>query len=413
MTESQNWSPAGRRDYPFDPSPVHAWLNACGLQGKPVDEIVDGFCQRLVHAGLPLARGYAGMATLHPLVRAYSYTWERRVNRLGAQTVTHIEAETSNFVNSPFHRMLESQTPVLRRRLDREEAAPEFPVLVEFRKSGLTDWLGLLHSFGWLAPSLSSRQLGMISSWATDRPGGFTDAELLLLQELVAGLALAVKAATSYDITRGLLKTYLGSDAAEHVLAGEVRRGQVQEMRAVLFFADLRGFTQIADELGADNLVGLLDDYLDCIGMPVHDNGGQVLKFMGDGLLATFALSGDEAEVCDRALAAARAAQKAVATLNETRAAQSLPVLKLDVALHLGTVMYGNVGTGDRLDFTVVGPAVNEASRIEALCNQVGKPILASDSFKSVAVNAWSGLKSLGIWKLRGVSDAMEIFVVT
>ena len=309
--------------------------------------------------------------------------------------------------------MLESQTPVLRRRLEGAEAELEFPVLVEFRKTGLTDWLGLLHSFGWLAPSLSSRQLGMISSWSTDRPGGFTDAELVLLQELVAGLALAVKAATSYDITRGLLSTYLGADAAEHVLAGEVRRGQVQEMRVVLFFADLRGFTQIADELGADNLVGLLDDYLDCIGLPVHESGGQVLKFMGDGLLATFALGGDEAAVCDHALAAARGTQAAVAALNARRAANDLPILKLDVALHLGTVMYGNVGTGDRLDFTVVGPAVNEASRIETLCDQVGRPILASDSFRAVAVNSWNGLESLGIWKLRGVSDAMEIFVVT
>ncbi len=400
-----------RSSYPFDPVTIHAWLINQGLETAKVETIVGGFCDRLLDAGLPLARGYAALATLHPLILAHGYTWARAGRGVAQDQFSHARAG-ANWNNSPFLYMLNNRILKLNRRLAGPQAVLDFPALQEFSAQGLTDWLGLVYGFGWAAERMRGGQIGLVTSWATDRPEGFTEPELRVLEELMGTLALALKAATAYPIMQGLLDTYLGADAARHVLSGEVQLGTVQRMDAALFFADLRGFTALSDQLGSEAVVGMLNQYLACIGEPVREQGGQILKFMGDGVLATFAIEGAGGQTCDKALEAALDALDRVATLNRERAAAGMPVLELDIALHRGEVMYGNVGTADRLDFTVVGPAVNEAARMEVLCKPLARHLVVSRSFRDATGEAAERLMSLGEHALRDVREAREIFTV-
>jgi adenylate cyclase len=213
------------------------------------------------------------------------------------------------------------------------------------------------------------------------------------------------------QMSRDLTAAYIGGDAAHRVLNGVIQRGQAERIEAVILYADLRGFTALADRLEIEPLIETLNAYFDCLGPAIEAGGGQVLKFLGDGLLASFQLDGQRAgrEVGTAALKAAKAALDAVAALNAERAATGLPVLVLDIALHEGLVMYGNVGTGARLDFTLIGPTVNEAARLENLCGALDCNLVASENFVRLA-GSGTGLVSLGQHTLRGVAEIREVF---
>ena len=244
-----------------------------------------------------------------------------------------------------------------------------------------------------------------------NRPGGFSDEHIAALRQLVPVFALAAKAPTMGAVFHGLLAAYLGQDPAGRVLSGTVQRGEVQGVEAVLFFTDLRGFTALADTLPGRDLIGLLDDCFDCMVRPVTARGGEVLKFLGDGLLAIFRIEDKpRAETCAAALEAGKEALVLMATLAETRRARSLPTPDLDIALHVGDVNYGNVGANARLDFTVIGPAVNEASRIERLCDELDRHLVMSQSFARAADASRHELVSLGRHRLRGVREETELF---
>ena len=244
--------------------------------------------------------------------------------------------------------------------------------------------------------------------------GGFNDDEIAAIERLQPRLAVAAKAAALVQIAGDVAAAYLGADAGRRVLGGEVDRGNVDVLNAVLFFCDLRGFTALADGMDRHRLIALLDDYFDAIAGPVADHGGQVLKFMGDGLLATFSLDdGEPATTCGNALNAAVAALAAVERINIQRRAAGEPVMELDIALHQGEVVYGNVGARDRLDFTVIGPAVNEASRMEQLCDRLGVSLVLSESVVAASGPAAAGqFESLGRHPLRGVGEARELFTL-
>ena len=210
-----------------------------------------------------------------------------------------------------------------------------------------------------------------------------------------------------------MLETYLGRDAGARVLTGQIERGTAEAIRAVIWFADLRGFTRLTDSLPRDLLVQTLDDYLEAMAKPVHDHQGQILKFMGDGLLATFDLTGhDEAAVCRKALKAAADLRSAFPGFNKARQAAGKPVRDFGLALHLGEVLYGNIGASERLDFTVIGPAVNEASRIQALCRPLERNILVSSTLQESAGAGSGNLESLGFHALRGVREPQELFTL-
>jgi adenylate cyclase len=403
---------------PASDVPVAMWLINAGLDDASPEALITDFCARSVEAGIPLQRVFVGMATLHPLLRARGYTWTREGGLVGNDAMPHRDPsdEPEAWVASPLRHMLSNNVPEMRRLLVGDKAVHDFPVLREFTEQGLTDWLAMAHSFGWTfedSRHITDRYagIGMISSFTTAQADGFTDDQLMRLRRLVRLLALAVKAAMLTQMSRDLTAAYIGGDAAHRVLNGVIRRGQAERIEAVILYADLRGFTALADRLAIEPLVETLNAYFDCLGPAIEDGGGQVLKFLGDGLLASFQLDGRRAgrEVGTAALKAAKAALDAVAALNAERAAAGLPVLALDIALHEGLVMYGNVGTGARLDFTLIGPTVNEAARLENLCGALDCNLVASESFVRLA-GSDTGLVSLGRHSLRGVAEMREVF---
>ncbi|MBL0897256.1 MAG: adenylate/guanylate cyclase domain-containing protein [Reyranella sp.] len=399
------------------PTEIAVWLANAGLRNMPLEEIVDGFGRRMNACGLGIDRMFVGMSTLHPMVRARSLVWNRTEGVAQHFEFLHAEIEAPLLQQSPFAPMLRDGRSEQRYRLDAADT-PSLPVLDELKAAGLTEWSGWVVPFGELAPSVGSptepghaERLWLVLSAATDRPGGYGDRDVALLRDVVPSFAIAVKATTLRSVGQGLLAAYLGDDPASRVISGTVLRGEVQSLEAVLFFADLQGFTALADTVPGRDLIALLDDYFGCMVQPVVNRGGEVLKFLGDGLLAAFAVVlDDRPAVCAAALDAAVEALSLVDRLNEGRRAAGQPAAGLDVSLHVGRVLYGNVGSDTRLDFTVIGPAVNEASRIEALCTPLGRPLLMSRAFAEAATGSRDRLVSLGRHRLRGVREETELF---
>ena len=394
------------------------WLADAGLRNLPLEGIVDGFSRRLNDLGVPVARVFVGMNTLHPMMRARSLIWDRAAGLNAHFEFGHVDIDAPIIRQSPFISMV--QHGVSERRYDLTSPMPEqeLPVFEELRAAGMTDWLGRVFPFGELTPQVGGPgdiervgELWLACSITTDRPGGFSDSDLTLLREVLPILALAAKAPTMRAILEGLLAAYLGQDPAERVLLGTVRRGEVQGVEAVLFFTDLRGFTALADTLPGRELITMLDECFDCMVRPVVARGGEILKFLGDGLLAIFRIEDrPHAEVCAAALDAAQETLALMEGLTARRRTQSRPTPALDVALHVGRVNYGNVGADARLDFTAIGPAVNEASRIERLCDALGRPLLMSQAFARAAETSRGKLVSLGRHRLRGVREETELF---
>jgi adenylate cyclase len=300
----------------------------------------------------------------------------------------------------------------LHRRLVGEGAVLDFPVLTEFREAGLTEWLALIYGLGWALDRQEDNPLGVVLSWATDRAGGWSPADLAAIEELSGTLALAVRGSSTFAATYNVLSTYLGADAAARVIAGHVRRGSVGRIAAFVLSADLRGFTDFAEVTAPEEVTRRLNAYFDCMGEAVAKADGHILKFLGDGILAVFLpeAESDRPAVASATLAAAHDLLARVARLNESESAAGNPALAVDVALHEGEVTYGNVGTADRLDFTVIGPAVNEAARLEGLCKGLGHHLLISDSFVAAASALRSRVRSLGRHRLRGVREPREVF---
>jgi adenylate cyclase len=411
------------RDIDFDSAlgrqvvELHVWAVSEGLCGVAADALFDGFCQRLVIARVPLWRGYAAMNTLHPQWGGYSYTWRRDLNAIEPGQFERALYRRRGWFDSPFAYLLsqpnafsEKANPWLhlRRRLTGPEAKLDFPILEEFAAAGATDYFAEIVRFG--ADGDPSRGTGIGYSFTTDRPEGFRDDDQQLLQAVLPALSLAMMAHAGHTIASGLLEAYLGGDAGRRIHAGAVERGSVESIRAVLWFADMRGFTRIADSAPGSDVIELLDEVFETLTASLRSRGGQVLKFMGDGMLAIFPLVEElEADTCRAAIAAAKEAMRALDRVNRARAEAGKPVGEVDLALHIGEVLYGNVGAADRLDFTVIGPAVNEAARIETLCEPLGRKVLVSDEL-AAAIGDRDRLDHLGCHRLRGVRDARAIY---
>jgi len=352
------------------------------------------------------------------MVRARSLIWDRANPEMTRFEFSHAGIDAPIVRDSPFVSML--LDGVGERRCDLTVAATVegVPVFEELRAAGMTEWLGrvfpmgeLVPQVGWTIAAEHAERLGLVCSFTTDRPGGYAEADLAMLNQTLPVFALAVKAVTMRGLGHGLLAAYLGNDPAGRVFAGTVQRGEVQSVEAVLFFTDLRGFTALADTMPGRELIALLDDYFGCMVHPVVQRDGEVLKFMGDGMLAAFGVILDErAEVCAAALEAAEEVLARVDTLNAERRKAGKPAAALDISLHTGRVLYGNVGSDQRLDFTVIGPAVNEASRIEKLCETLGRPLVMSQAFAEAATASRHRLVSLGRHRLRGVREETELF---
>lgn len=396
---------------------LHTWVVHQGIRGAAAATLFDGLCQRLVIAGVPLWRAFIGMPTLHPQWGGYSYTWRRDLNTIEPSQFGRGYEYEQILLNSPFGyliRQMENSAQegepwlYLRRRLAGPEIQLDFPILKDLAAAGASDYFAEVVRFG--AEGDPSYGTGIGYSFATDRPEGFRDDELVLLRAVLPAVSLAMMTHAGHTIASGLLGAYLGGDAGGRVHSGAVERGSVESVRAVVWYADIRGFTAIADTTPGLVVIELLNVIFETLTASLRPRGGQVLKFLGDGMLAIFPfVDATRDETCNQAIDAAAEAMEGLDRLNVARRETGKPVAAVDLALHLGDVLYGNVGAVDRLDFTVIGPAVNEVARIETLCEPLGRKVLISAELASV-VGKNRRLEPLGYHTLRGVRDPREIY---
>lgn len=376
--------------------PVIDWLIDGARTTMPSGLAVGEMCERLVACGLPLWRVALFVRALHPEVMGSRFTW-RQGKPVEVSSAPHAFMQTPDYQASPIAHVYGTGA-ALRRRLADPACPNDFAVIDEFRQEGITDYLATpLHFVDGSA---------QVITWSTRAPGGFSDEQAAGLEALARPLARAVEIRMLRHTATTLLSTYVGRHAGERVLAGRIKRGDTEAIHAAIWLSDMRGFTQRADRMAPAALIELLNRYFDCQVPTIASHGGQVLKFMGDGLLAIFPVGpdGDAGAVCRAALAAAREAREKIAALASEQGGEGV---RFGLALHLGEVLYGNIGSGDRLDFTCIGPGVNLAARIEKLTGAKGRSILASAEF---ARHCGSDLAPVGAFALQGFSAAQAVF---
>jgi len=398
-----------------DAAALGAWLVRHGLEGSTAEAVFDGYCGRLHAGGIQIQRGLCAMRVLHPLYKGFGLIWRRGVDGVKEETYTAVNATPGTWERSTLKVLVDDGVPELRRRILGPEAGEEFPILEDFRQEGATDYFAMVCGFA--VEAANEQRFGVVFTWTTDRDGGFSDGELDFFRDTLPTLALTLRVAANRRFAQAVADVYLGHDAARRVLSGEIERGHVHTLSAVLIYSDLCGFTALGDRLDRRELVDLLNDYLACMAEPVEARGGQVLKFMGDGMLGTFELPAEGGAAARgatsvAALEAALDALSRVSELNNERRAADQPTMALNVALHLGEVAYGNVGSPTRLDFTVIGPAVNEVSRLEAMCDPLERHLLISEAFADALPGDGPRLLPLGRHGLRSVREPVSLFTV-
>lgn len=383
---------------PIPGGQVGRWLLREGRHIESIVEMFDELCWRLVGDGLPLWRATLHMGTLHPLTRATGARWLREPKLIEQYRVLLGSDATDEYLRSPIRATIECGT-LFRRRLTGD--IPEYPLLSELRNFGGTDYFAL-------ALNRTYRRFPVVT-WATDRPRGFGEGEIAVLEEINPALAMIVETHAIRLITDNLLDTYLGPLAGRRVLAGQIRRAVGERLHAVIMMTDMRGFTALSDRLPGEEVIELLDDYFDAIVTPVDARKGETLKFMGDGALSIFpaADDGDFSDASVQALEAALEGLERLGMVNKARRETDRAEVRSGIGLHVGEVIFGNVGAATRLDFTVIGPAVNLASRIEGLTKQLLRPILVSSAFARVCPRP---LVSLGFHQVRGLFEPEEVF---
>jgi len=379
---------------------IREWLMGPARRYPSAPRVFDEFAWRVLAAGLPVLRVTLHVGTLHPQYLGAVFTWWRTEGRTTAIMIAHEIMETEEGRNNPVVRVRQGGE-TLRRSLEGADPVLDFAVLHELRAAGVTDYLAL--------PAASAFGRNYAITYATDRPGGFSDDEVAVMTHLAQYLAVLVDVFSQRFIASNLLNAYLGPKTGPRVLAGEIRRGIGEEITAVLWSSDLRGFTERSDRLPGARMIAILNALFDAQAHAIGAHGGEVLKFIGDGLLAIFPIedAGFAGVAARNALEAAQETLVAVERLTDHESMADEAPLRIVIALHVGKVIYGNIGAAERLDFTVIGPAVNLVSRIEAVAKAQDLPIVVSDDF----ARAYGGpLVSLGQHRLRGLSQPHELF---
>ena len=388
------------------------WLVSQGLEGLPETDLIRGFCERCRAEGLDLSRAMVFIDTLHPIFEGRGFRWndtatnESDVFEYGS---TEQGDNAQNWRRSVFYHMLENGQQELALDLV-EGAAQKFGMIDELAAKGHKHFVSYVHQFG------EAGTMGQMDCvyfyWTTRRDDGFGEHGMAALRDLVPVLGLAIKSAAQADITKTLGRVYLGRDASEQVLRGRIMRGVTERINAVLWFSDLRGSTAISEGMEPSEIIPFLNDYAQASIDAIHEAGGEVLKLIGDGVLGMF--KHDNLAVAKRAaLSAEHRFRRNMRALNTRRAADQRPVTTAHVGLHVGEVFYGNIGSEDRLDFTVVGPAVNEVSRIASMCRSVERELLTSSAFRGGLDAAGRNyLVSTGRFALRGIGRAQELYTL-
>jgi adenylate cyclase len=388
------------------------WLVSQGLTGLPENDLIRGFCERCRAGGLDISRASVFIDTLHPIFEGRGFRWndtetnEANTFEYGS---TSEGAAAQNWRRSVFYRMIENGDDEW--LLDCADAASlDFDIIGDLASKGHRHFLAYVHRFG------DAGTLGQMdcvySYWVTRRAEGFGEQGLSALRDLVPALGLAIKSAAQVEIARTLGRVYLGRDASEKVLQGRISRGVTERINAVLWFSDLRGSTAIGEGVEPGEIIPFLNDYAQAAIDAIHDAGGDVLKLIGDGVLAIF--TGEDMMLAKRAaLKAEHRFRRNMASLNSRRGGDGRATTSAYVGLHVGEVFYGNIGSEDRLDFTVVGPAVNEVSRIASMCSSVDRELLLSSAFQAgLDATGRRYLVSTGRFALRGIGQAQDLYTL-
>jgi adenylate cyclase len=389
----------------IDPVTAHSdgdvvhWLTNDTRDERFIDNVFAELCVRLQRSGIPVTRATLHVLINHPQWLGARIMWADGMREAEIARVDYDVTGRSEYIGSPANEIRGGATEV-REHLERDPSlGRKHAVYDEMRAKGLTDYVAwpLYHTLG-------KRH---IVTFATDRPGGFTEAQISGLLKVLPVLALVSEIRIKNRLARTLLETYVGSHASELILAGDTRRGSGTTVRAAIMICDLRDFTGISDNWPRDDVIDLLNGYFDALSEPIARHGGEILKFIGDGLLAIFPLS--EPSACANLLRAVAEARRAMADLNARNSESGWAPLNYGTGIHVGDVMYGNIGSRARLDFTVIGPAVNMASRLEALTKQLDKPVLLSRAFADFVESEFD-LERVGKYPVRGFNDPIELF---
>ncbi len=364
------------------------WLIGPARQGLSPEAIVAGIAERLVAAGFPLFRVRIGQSVANPIISAWGIIWSRNS---GAEryTIPRGMMATDSYRGSPFQRVVLTQRP-FHRSLASLVAGADHPVLFELAEGGSTDYLAI--------PIVYGNDSLQVAAFTSDRPGGFSAEHIGLIEKLAPAIGAALEPAAMRHSMASLLEVYLGTGPAERVGKGAFRRGQTTEIDAAVLITDLRGSTGLSEQLAPDALLQALGAYFEIVVDAIRAQGGDVLKFIGDGVLAVF-----PADVCGRQDACRRAADAVAAAFARPEASG----MRFVAALHVGRVVYGNIGSLDRLDFTVVGPTVNFVSRLEGVAKAVDRRAVCSADVASVLAGR---AVSLGRQSLKGFAEPQEIF---
>lgn len=387
--------------WPAEKTETLDWLVTGTKDERFIDEIFVELCNRLRASGISVARGVLAFRIRHPQWLGARILWKAGMSEAEIVTYGYGSENTPEYLNSPI-RDIHQGASEIRHRLN-VDAIDEtgYTIYEELRSEGLTDYCAwpIEHTFG-------KRH---VASFSSDRPGGFSDEEIVALKNLLPALALVSEIRLKNRMTRTLLETYVGPHAGEKILNGATTRGSGMTVGAAILICDLRNFTHISDLWPRDDVIELLNGYFDAMCDPIEEFGGEILKFMGDGLLAIFPLSNPDA--CGNLLKAIARAQRSLIALNEINRQKGHDPLGYGIGVHVGDVMYGNIGSKPRLDFTVIGPAVNIASRLETLTKETGRNVLFSEEFVRMAGNE-TGFESLGPWLLRGLETPVEVYAL-
>ncbi|MEM7293577.1 MAG: DUF427 domain-containing protein [Pseudomonadota bacterium] len=390
-------------------NPLMEWVLHEAPAFATVRELTPAFARQLRIAGIPVWDMTVVMPTLHPQVAALVHSWSSVTGELTELEPAIEDLQSPEFLNSPLVPLFKGAGGI-RRRLDIENPQLDFGVLKDLVEVGATDYVAMPMVF-------SDGQINAVCM-SSDRPGGFSTHDLGNLYEILDIMGRVYEVHSQKRKAMTLLDTYLGQHAGERVLNGSIRRGDSENIRAVIWFCDLRGSTPLAQSLSREEFIASLNEYFDSLAGAVLDNGGQVLRYIGDAALAIFPIEGDRAQdgidahkhACEQALNAIVEAESRMNSVNQKRQKANKPRLEYGIALHIGDVSYGNIGTGSRLEFTVIGDAANRAARIESMCKSLGQTVLMSADF----VNVFSDKRfaSLGEHDLRGIDGVQEIFTI-
>ncbi|HRJ70160.1 MAG TPA: adenylate/guanylate cyclase domain-containing protein [Beijerinckiaceae bacterium] len=384
------------------------WIVAAGNVGRSERGLTEGLANLLVEAGIPVHRISMGSNVLDPVLQSRSYVWTAETGTEPMRFERGLR-QSENWLKSTLYWMMSNEQSRLRVPLD-SARANDFPLLVSFRERGYTDYYARLEAYGERAQASGAR--GLMATFTSRDPAGFSDEHLAFLDAVLPAFALAFLARLNTRILARALSTYLGKTPAERVLKGEITRGQGQTVDAIVWMSDLSGFTKTADALPREDILEFLNAHAEIVSDAIEAHGGEVLKFIGDGILAVFPRANAQSWAASQALDAAIRVQVAAKIMANQRREQDKPSAEIIISLHRGDVLFGNFGSQDRLDFTALGSAVNEASRICSLAKTLDQKLLVSDDFKEVLPPGDDRLVSVGRYALRGVADPKHLYTL-